>query len=160
MKIVPSNRLKSPNYTKVYNNKRHNSKVLDYSPSLTGNIYIWMDRTRSYNGGFLPFLNKEYLKRYVAKNFSLGNIKQTERNSITALKSYFDINPLGFKAFSMTFDLSNYENLTNKDIEESIVDDIKKWHAGALDRFQIKNDSSPIDKGLDEYGITTNDFKI
>ena len=78
-----------------------------YSP--TTNKYIWVDRGNAiYNAetnsrDFSPFLNKEYLKRYVAQNHNLGRVKQSEKNSISNIKLYFDVNREGFKSFASNF---------------------------------------------------------
>ena len=157
MKIVPSNRLKSPK--KDLKNQR-------YSP--TSNQYIWVDRVKAE-----LFLHKEYLRRYIIQNYSLGRVKQSERNSISNVKLYFDVNNKGFNLFANNFALpiKDYENITREDIEKALVDDVKKWHDG-VDRFKSQkpdmdpkdfedpDDMPPIDKGLDEIGITTEDFKL
>jgi len=132
------------------------------------NKYVWLDMRRRS-----PFLNKELLRRYASK-FNLGTVKQTERSTLSNSKKYFDIDPRGFRKFATNFDLiDKYKDITADEVEEFILQDIgiyinddpnsftKTQNLGMDSKdFEDPDDMPPIDKGLDEIGITTNDFKL
>ena len=166
MKRVSSHRLKVP------------LRKPRYLPTKE-NKYVWLDTKRHYRDKEdneikqTPFLNKEALKKFIS-TFNLGRSKQTETTSIYNLNKYFDLDPRGFRKFAINFDLYNeYKNISAEEIEENVLQDIGIYinndpntftKTQKLDippeEFEHPDDMPPIDKGLDEIGITKADFKI